>query len=400
MTEFAADTVVDRGPDRVVELVSGRLQIWLEPSDLSLDDLCGFASRANPKRGFLFVSRVLGKHIPVRPALMADSHRRLAAKIGADLPGPVSFVAMAETATGLGQSVFEHYLRAQPRDDLLFSHSTRYRLGPALDFREPHSHATEQLLHLPPDPATARRFAATRTLVLIDDEVSTGTTLVNLARACRTVQPGLEHVVIVSLIDWLGPHRRADLADAIGLPTEVLSLLRGQFSFAPDPDFRPDPVDVSGSGGAKNAYLPTNFGRLGLCGLPRLELGRHVADLGLEPGSRVLVLGSGEFAYPPYKLAEALEEAGHDVWFQTTTRSPVLVGGAIGSALSFEDNYFDGIPNFVYNLGAASPDQPHHQAHDRPPNRLYDRIVIGYETPRLPPQHRLAERLGASVCFF
>ena len=112
------------------------------------------------------------------------------------------------------------------------------------------------------------------------------------------------------------------------------------------------------------------------------------------------MLGSGEFAYPPYKLAEALDAAGHDVWFQTTTRSPVLVGGAIGSALSFEDNYFDGIPNFVYNLGAASPDRPPHQAPDPPPDPRYDRIVIGYETPRLPPQHRLAERIGARVCFF
>lgn len=388
MSGFAAGTAADTAPDRVVDLVSGRLRLWLEPSDLPLDDLCGFASRANAKRGFLFVSRVLGKHIPVRPSVMADVHRRLAAKIAGDLPGPVTFVAMAETATGLGQSVFEHYLRSSGRDDLLFIHSTRYRLGPTLDFREPHSHATEQLLHLPPDPAAKRRFAATRTLVLIDDEVSTGTTLVNLAKACREVQGGLEHVVIVSLKDWLGTHRRAELSDAIGLPTDVLSLLRGRFSFEPDPGFRPDPIDVNGSGGAKNAYLPTNFGRLGLCGLPALALERHIADLDLAPASRVLVLGSGEFAYPPYKLAEALEAAGHEVWFQTTTRSPVLVGGAIGSALSFEDNYFDGIPNFVYNLAGA----PHDQS--------YDRIVIGYETPRLPPQHQLAERLGASVCFF
>lgn len=383
----STDFAPERSADRTVDLQSGRLQLWVDQSDLPLGDLCGFASRANAKRGFLFVSRVLGKHLPVRPAVMDDVHRRLAAKLPTDLPGPVTVVAMAETATGLGQSVFERYLRQSGRDDLLFSHSTRYRLGTALDFREPHSHATDHLLHLPPDPATQRRFEATRTLVLVDDEISTGTTLANLARVCRGVQPALERVVIVSLKDWLAPQRRTDSATRSDLPTDFVSLLRGHFRFTPDPDFRPPPVDVAGSAEPKNAYLPHNFGRLGVCGLPDLDLDRHLASLdlaNLAPGSRLLVLGTGEFAYPPYKLARALEAAGHDVWFQTTTRSPILLGGAIGSALSFTDNYFDNIPNFVYNVDPAA----------------YDQILVGYETPRLPPDHTLCARLGAHPCFF
>ena len=32
-----------------------------------LKDLLGFAQRINPKRAFLFVSKVLGRHIPVAP---------------------------------------------------------------------------------------------------------------------------------------------------------------------------------------------------------------------------------------------------------------------------------------------------------------------------------------------
>lgn len=32
-----------------------------------LEDLLGFAQRINPKRAFLFVSKVLGRHIPVAP---------------------------------------------------------------------------------------------------------------------------------------------------------------------------------------------------------------------------------------------------------------------------------------------------------------------------------------------
>ena len=35
-----------------------------------LEDLLGFAQRINPKRAFLFVSKVLGRHIPVAPSIM------------------------------------------------------------------------------------------------------------------------------------------------------------------------------------------------------------------------------------------------------------------------------------------------------------------------------------------
>ena len=51
-----------------VELEGGTLRLRLpEQQRTRLTELCGFASRQNPKRAFLFVSKVLGKHIPVKP---------------------------------------------------------------------------------------------------------------------------------------------------------------------------------------------------------------------------------------------------------------------------------------------------------------------------------------------
>ena len=93
------------------------------------------------------------------------------------------------------------------------------------------------------------------------------------------------------------------------------------------------------------------------------------------------VIGTGEYAYKPFRTALALEEAGYDVLFQTTTRSPILMGDAIASQRQFMDNYGDDIPNYLYNLDA-----------DRLP------IVI-YEHPAMLDKHSLASSLsGVAFC--
>ncbi|MBN9518759.1 phosphoribosyltransferase domain-containing protein [bacterium] len=368
-----------------ITLPCGTLRLAVEAAELPLDALCGFASRRSRKRGFVFVSRVLGKHVPVRPRVIADTHTRLAEKL-LNLPGPVAFVALAETATGLGQGVFEEVARHTGRADAVFLHTTRYRLArpPALGFEEPHSHAPDHLLYEPADAGCADRFRRAESLVLIDDEISTGRTLRNLAAAYRRVNPRLAAVHLVCLTDWLGP-RRAALAAELDVPVTVHSLLRGGYTFDPDPAFDPGPApDVTGRGDHKDAILSSNHGRLGVRGPLTYDLDAMIAATGVKPGERVLVLGTGEFMHPPYRLARRLEERGWDVWFQATTRSPLVGGGELGAVLEFADNYGDDMPNYVYNVA----------------DRHYDRVLIGYETRPLPAGHRLPERLGAAVVQF
>jgi hypothetical protein len=75
-------------------------------------------------------------------------------------------------------------------------------------------------------------------------------------------------------------------------------------------------------------------------------------DVPVEEGP-IRIIGTGEFTYPPFLLAERLQHSGHDVVVQTTSRSPARLGGAIGSALRFRDNYGTGVPNFLYNVDAG-----------------------------------------------
>lgn len=260
-------TAVDVPQTASVRLAGGELRVAVDRSDLPLDALCGFASRRNPKRPFLFVSRVLGRHLPVRPKTMRMVHRMLAARLPAGLPGPAVVVGMAETAVALGHGVHDAWRVMSKRDDLLFIHSTRYHLaGHRLlsTFEESHSHATGHLIHQPAAPADADLFAACRTLVLVDDEASTGSTFVALAEACRSHMPGLSRIVCVTITDWMGEGRRLEIRSAMPARTDFVSLLEGSYSFRPSDTPPPKVPDVTGDGGAKDALVPVNWGRTGL----------------------------------------------------------------------------------------------------------------------------------------
>lgn len=315
---------------RVIELESGLLTLKVIRSALPLDSLLGFASRENPRRGFLLVSKVLGRHWPVRPQVLERAAGVLAAGLEPDLPGPVLFVAMAETATLLGALVYEAYLRGG-REDLAFIQTSRYQVGEvALTSHEPHSHAPAHYLHLPVDPMARRVFLEARSLVLIDDELTTGTTLKNLSRAYRELNPHLIEERWVALTSFLANGH------------SPVALLQGELEFAPDPNFVPAPAPALPRQERVIKFMEP--GRLGYCPPPRSNL-EVPAKLG-----RTLILGTGEFTFLPFQIARSLEANGKEVYFQAITRSPIRIGGAIGAKIALGDPYGQGIPHFLYNV--------------------------------------------------
>jgi hypothetical protein len=363
-------------------LPTGLLEVALHGGADELDELLGFAARANAKRGFLFVSKVLGKHWPVRPGRMLAIHERLAAGVP-EAPGPVLFIAMAETAVGLGQGVFEAWLRTHPGQDALFLQTTRYRVGtgPIIEFEEAHSHAPRQFLHMPAGAHEQALLENARTIVLVDDEASTGNTFLNLTRACRRLNPALERVHLAVLANFMGAAATDALSARFDLPATIGALLSGEYRFTAGdcpvdaaPAQRYDAQAERGAGAA--------FGRLGLARPLRTpdRLARALAA-GIGPDEKVLVLGTGEFMHPSTLLGAALERLGLDVMVQSTTRSPILTWGAVGHALSLLDNYGEGIPNFLYNV---APGQ-------------YQHVLVCHETPAGEALHAFARTLDARL---
>lgn len=342
-------------------LSCGTIQVTGRPQNFLLEDLFDIAERRNPKRAFLFVSKVLGRHIPVSPSVMRQVYRQLAEQIPEGLTGPVLVIGMAETAVGLGAGVFDE-LRHRFSESVYLT-STRHPINGELlcEFKEEHSHATDHLIYLPDDPEMRRRVCEARTIVLVDDEATTGNTFINLLAALRGTHrlANLEQVVTVTLTDWSGDA----LTKRSSLPVTPVSLVTGHWQWTPNPD-APVPVMPSVNVTLRGAVPVTgkqSWGRLGMM-VPARDLGRHIVTF---PGERVLVLGTGEFVWEPFLLSERLEAEGASVHYSSTTRSPIATGFAIQSAIAFTDNYGLGIPNFVYNVA----------------HQTFDRILLCTETP-------------------
>ncbi len=340
-----------------VELQRGTLTLY--PNEHSLwqwQDLLGFAERINPRRAFLFVSKVLGRHIPVSPADIRQAFTHLAELIPDDLPEPVLVIGMAETAVGLGAGVHQVLQRRYP--NALYVTTTRHPVenAPLLArFLEEHSHAQDQLLYGSPDPVLHARILRSKTVILVDDEASTGKTFINLVNALQ--QAGLSelsHVVSTTLVDW------SSGLNIRGLNCQSFALLTGTWQWQdavnPQPIHMPK-VDTVAFGQFATLPQPT-WGRL-----PVLNTGAHIR-LTANEQERILVLGSGEYVWSSFLLAEYLQLQGADVHFSAITRSPIALGHAIQYSLAFSDNYGLGIQNFVYNVKAED----------------YDRILITVET--------------------
>ncbi|MFJ5865680.1 phosphoribosyltransferase [Streptomyces parvus] len=375
--------------------VAERLGVGLE-GDGELRELLGLALRRNPKRAHLLVSNVLGKHVPQKPSVVYGAGyelgERVRALLGEEEARRAVVLGYAETATGLGHAVADG-LRDAP-----YLHSTRRPVAgvrQAGGFEEAHSHATSHLL-LPEDPALLARGADASTLVLVDDEFSTGNTVLNTIRALHEPHPR-DRYVIVALVDMRSPADRDRLtafAAEIGARVDLVTrstgtvtlpdgvLERGQALVAaqeaeaagPVPEAAGHPVPVTLVDLAWPAGVPDG-GRHGFTPAHRAALEAALPDLAeriagaLNGGARrgrVLVLGFEELMYAPLRLGTALEQAlGADaeVRYSTTTRSPVLAvddpGYAIRTRLVFpaHDTPADGPGDrYAYNVAGAGFD--------------------------------------------
>ena len=343
----------------MIEIELQRGVLSLQPNDNShwkWQDLLGFAERINPKRAFLFVSKVLGRHIPVSPHIMRHAFTDLAKLVPGDLPEPVLVIGMAETAVGLGAGA--HQVLQQRYPEAIYVTTTRHPVhgAPLLArFLEEHSHAQDQLLYGSPDAELQQQILNSKSIVLVDDEASTGKTFVNLIHALQ--QAGLNqisHVVTATLADWSSGIHIADLN------CQSVALMTGKWQWrdAEHPiQINMPKVDTVAFGAFATLAEPT-WGRL-----PIQDSGAHIR-LAVQPDERILVLGSGEYVWSSFLLAEYLQQQGADVKFSAITRSPIAVGHAIQSALAFSDNYGLGIQNFVYNINPQD----------------YDRVLITVET--------------------
>jgi hypothetical protein len=376
---------------RNFELTGGQLEVNVHDFDRSFDELCVIGSRYNQKRPFIFISKVLGKHWPVKPSTMCSIHKQLAQKLNKIIDigdDPVLFIAMAETAIGLGRGVFDEFFELNPTMSLFFIHTTRYSLRTkiALDIDEPHSHARRHLVYFPQSSEGVRQFSNATTLVLVDDEISTGRTLNNLALAYIKQFKSVKHVIFISITNWLADNAYTELRKDMPVKVDMVNLLKGTFDFILNANAMTMPNFKSESTWAPvDTILKKNFGRLGITPAEsRLSLNnlKQIAkNFNIPKETDIRVVGTGEFIYEPYLLAKCFEEIGHNVIFQSSTRTPIVAENEIKNAINFVDNYNENIDNFLYNID----------------DNFDGETIIVYETWPLPNNHNLPSLLNARL---
>ncbi|MFF5300032.1 phosphoribosyltransferase domain-containing protein [Streptomyces sp. NPDC013161] len=194
--------------------------------DPELTNLLGLALRRNPKRAHLLVSNVLGKHVPQSPSIVYGYGftlgRRVRELLGTEESARAVVLGYAETATGLGHAVADGIAVAP------YLHSTRRPVAgvaTAGGFEESHSHATSHLL-LPENPEL---LSGDGPLVLVDDEFSTGNTVLNTIRDLHERYPRGRYVV-VALVDMRSAAdagRLDEFAAEIGARVDLVAAASG-----------------------------------------------------------------------------------------------------------------------------------------------------------------------------
>ncbi|SHK29056.1 phosphoribosyltransferase family protein [Tepidibacter formicigenes] len=407
------------------------LDIYIKDNiyEIPLDKLFAMAARKNKKRSFLFVSKVLGKHIPVNPFVPLIAGAALAARymqivhnenskkikeiINAlveesninevcddmyknpfKLSEPCIFIGFAETATALGQSMYSYFSNSGA-----YIHTTRElisNLKSIINFEEEHSHATSHRFYsIDPNILESKN-----TVILVDDEITTGKTALNIIEAIQKKYPRKKYVV-VSLLDWRSDEdiqKFREKEEKLNISIETVSLLSGNIKekgkISKKNKFnKMDNIDIKINCNIKYINLSEFFknlitlsskdslgyendspylletGRFGIKEINKEYIESKTKIIGnylgeMRSGNKTLCLGTGEFIYIPMKIASYM---GEGISYHSTTRSPIYpydkIDYGVKNIFKFESPDDPSIINYIYNI----------------PYRYYDDMYIFFE---------------------
>jgi adenine/guanine phosphoribosyltransferase-like PRPP-binding protein len=317
----------------------------------------------NAKRSYLLVNPIQAKHIPTAPHEALGMMNALGDKLAALYPTARLVIGFAETATAIATAV------ASRIDGCHYVQTTRENFSNVSDwivFLEEHSHATEQKISA---SAISTALKDTDTVIFVDDEISTGKTLVNIITQISGVIPNLKskRIVAASIINRVSDENEKML-EAAGVESAYLLKIDNE-------DYEKEMAGIS----VDAPHDVPAISALPTCRIidpksplpdPRVGVGislytdainafvdEVMADLGgmIADGSRLLVLGTEECMYPALVLASRISDGinGVEVFCHATTRSPIGLYGdstyPIKNGYRIHSFYDQDRINYIYN---------------------------------------------------
>lgn len=310
----------------------------------------------NTRRKYLVVNRLQGKHIPVSPKEALQMFRSLAELIKEAYPSErLLMVGFAETATAIGAAVAIECQAAYMQTTREVIDGVDY-----LYFSESHSHATEQKLV---KTDLDKIIGKTDRIVFIEDEVTTGNTILNIVRLIQKTYAQPVSFAVASILNGMNEEALENYKN-LKIPvhylvktahdtyTEIAEQYQadGTCHICTKPQEKEveqqkevqqqiemqqtkeaqQPIEVQEISGWINARrLHTADTYKQACEQLWQEIqqkyGYTKYTKETETGRRILVLGTEEFMYPALYVGAKLEEAGYTVRMHATTRSPIAV---------------------------------------------------------------------------
>ena len=310
----------------------------------------------NTRRKYLVVNRLQGKHIPVSPKEALQMFRSLAELIKEAYPSErLLMVGFAETATAIGAAVAIECQAAYMQTTREVIDGVDY-----LYFSESHSHATEQKLV---KTDSDKIIGKTDRIVFIEDEVTTGNTILNIVRLIQKTYAQPVSFAVASILNGMNEEALENYKN-LKIPvhylvktahdtyTEIAEQYQadGTCHICTKPQEKEveqqkevqqqiemqqtkeaqQPIEVQEISGWINARrLHTADTYKQACEQLWQEIqqkyGYTKYTKETETGRRILVLGTEEFMYPALYVGAKLEETGYTVRMHATTRSPIAV---------------------------------------------------------------------------
>lgn len=356
--------------------------------NLNLNDLIVMGKRINnKKRNFLFISKVLGKHIEAKPNVCKEIGYKLAGLIFNKEEREETYknsekicvLGFAETATGLGMAVASYiensYYLTTTREDIK-------EIKSILKFEEEHSHATTHKCF----PLDKDKLINSEKIILVDDEITTGKSMINIIRELKDVT-NAKKFIILSILDWRNEEYRKvydDLVNKENINVEVLSLMSGDIKIKDTTTYIDnndnvinDIIDVLNFNALDRIELKTNYekevesyllhtGRFGVefNEIESLEskckdIANRLQDF-IGSNEKILVLGHGENIYIPCRIASYIKG---DVNFKSTTRSPIYCDDVDGYTIKEKHVFYHkGVKYYFYNKSEIE--------------RRYDKVIL------------------------
>ena len=324
------------------ELSRGNLELNIENELIPFEDLVSIAERINPKRSFIFASKVIGRYLPTSSAIMKKTAVTLVQSVPLKLlSGNVSVVSLSETALGLGALVHQQLKDSDVKALNVFT--SRHLISAPIRtiFQEPHSHLPQHYVYKAFDTKINEAFDNTDTLVLVDDEITTGNTLNNLFKSLKL--SNVKRVILLSLTDWSN-----DVSFDWDVELHKFSLIRGTYSWTetssePLPQLPYNPEDYKQSSiispGPYSIRLPSYTG---------LDIEFHERSRS-RPRDPIICIYYNELL--PQAMQVMDKEYGfHDnIYYVALSSSPLIVGGDILSKVEIK-GFYSKVPLYLYNI--------------------------------------------------